>query len=270
MHFLAFDHREAFLELFGGDRERVADAKDLVYEAACATPGVHGVLVDERTGARTARRVRADGKLALAMPVERSGQQVFTFDFEDWRAHIDAFDPDVCKVLVRYRADGDAAANAVQRERLKELADALAPTRRAFLFELLVPGASVDERPELARRAMAECQEAGIEVDIWKLEGTPSLEAAAMLVQQARATGREDVVCQVLGAGADAATVREWLAAAGATDGYAGFAIGRSIWQEPLEAWRDGAADRDETARRIAERCGGFITAFEASRQATP
>src|SRR4051812_46390092 len=123
MHLLAFDHREAFLDLFDGVRDRVAVAKDLAYDAVRATPGDgHGILVDERLAPEVARRGKADGDVLLAMPVERSGQTVFTFDYDDWRGHIEDFDPDVCKVLVRYHPDGDPSDNALQRTRLKELA----------------------------------------------------------------------------------------------------------------------------------------------------
>ena len=45
----------------------------------------------------------------LAMPAERSGQNMFDFQYgEDFGEHIERFDPDFTKVLVRYNPDGDA------------------------------------------------------------------------------------------------------------------------------------------------------------------
>src|SRR5439155_1495646 len=73
------------------------------------------------------------------------------------------------------------------------------------------------------------------------------------LVSQARAGGRDDVVCVVLGRGANAAKVDHWLAQAATVDGFVGFAIGRSIWWDPLKAYVDGKIERVEGARRIAE-----------------
>ncbi len=49
------------------------------------------------------------------MPVERSGQNMFDFQYgEDFAAHIERFDPDFAKVLVRYNPEGDAAENSDQ------------------------------------------------------------------------------------------------------------------------------------------------------------
>ncbi len=58
-------------------------------------------------------------------------------------------------------------------------------------------------RPELMRRAIENCQNAGIEVDVWKIEGVDEREDAAMLAEQARrGPGRGGVRCVLLGRGA--------------------------------------------------------------------
>ena len=53
------------------------------------------------------------------------------------------------------------------------------------------------------RRAIAEIQDAEIEVDIWKIEGVDERSDCEMLVAQARSGGRDGVVCVVLGRGAE-------------------------------------------------------------------
>ena len=73
-----------------------------------------------------------------------------------------------------------------------------------------------------------------------------------MLVAQARAGGRDGVVCVVLGRGADDAKVDHWLQAAAPVDGFVGFAIGRTIWWDALKAYVDGKIER--AARRRADR----------------
>ena len=46
----------------------------------------------------------------FAMPVEKSGQDEFDFDYgEDFAKHIETFDPSFVKVLVRYNPESDAA-----------------------------------------------------------------------------------------------------------------------------------------------------------------
>src|SRR5262249_26277885 len=166
----------------------IADAKHLIFEGivqalgTSADPRLTGVLVDEQFGSTIPEEARAKG-LKLAMPAERSGQNTFDFEYgEEVGEHIERFDPDFPKVLVRYNPDGDADENRAQLAKLKRLSDWLHKRDRKFLFELLVPAepAQLDSvggdaerydselRPELMRRTIAETQDAGIEVDIWK------------------------------------------------------------------------------------------------------
>ena len=169
------------------------------------------------------------------MPVEKSGQNEFDFEYGDeFGEHIEKFDPDFSKVLVRYNPDDAAELNERQLGRLKRLADWLHEHDRKFLFELLVPAtdeqlASVggdterydaELRPELMRRAIAETQDFGCEVDIWKIEGVDAREDAEMLARQTRVgEGREGVVCVLLGRGASDEKVDQWLRAAVAGGG---------------------------------------------------
>jgi 5-dehydro-2-deoxygluconokinase len=222
-----------------------------------------------------------EASLVLAMPAERSGQEYFDFQYgDDFGAHIERFNPDFTKVLVRYNPDGDAQANSTQAEKLKRLSDWLHAHERKFLFELLVPAvesqlAQVDGdsdrydaelRPQLMRRAIAELQDAGIEVDIWKIEGVEERSDCEMLVAQARTGGRDGVCCVVLGRGADDAKVDHWLTQAAGVDGFVGFAIGRSIWWDPLKAYVEGKIERAAGARKIAENYLRFIAVYERAK----
>src|ERR1017187_1591912 len=298
LYILAFDHRGSFQKKFFGiqgepDPEQtaiIADAKHLIFEGmlqavgAGANAEVTGVLVDEQFGSTVPEEARARG-LRLAMPAERSGQKTFDFQYgDDFGAHIERFDPDFTKVLVRYNPDGDAPENRVQLDKLKQLSDWLKAHGRKFLFELLVPaedqqlesvGGDSDRydaqlRPELMRRAIAEIQDAGIDVDIWKIEGVDERSDCEMLVAQARSGGRNGVVCVVLGRGADDAKVDQWLPAAAPVDGYVGFAIGRSIWWDPLKAYVDGKIERAAGARTIAENYLRFVKVYERAEGKAP
>ena len=114
---------------------------------AGAEAGVTGVLVDEQFGSTVPRR-RTEAGLKLAMPAERSGQNMFDFQYgEEFGEHILAFDPDFTKVLVRYNPDGEAAENAEQLRKLKSLSDWLKQHDRKFLFELLVPAEPAQLEP---------------------------------------------------------------------------------------------------------------------------
>ena len=91
-----------------------------------------------------------------------------------------------------------------------------------------------------------------------------------MLVAQARSGGRDGVVCVVLGRGADDAKVDHWLATAAPVDGFVGFAIGRSIWWDPLKAYVDGKIERAEGARKIAENYLRFVKVYERAEGKAP
>ena len=292
LYILAFDHRGSFQKNLLGisgdptpdETERIDDVKRLIFEGMLvavgegAEAGATGVLVDEQFGSNIPEQAREHG-LKLAMPVEKSGQEEFDFQYgEDFPAHIERFDPDFSKVLVRYNPDGDAAMNAEQLTRLKRLADWLHSTNRKFLFELLVPAtaeqlASVDGdsgrydaelRPELMRRAIEDAQNAGVEVDVWKIEGIDEQGDAAMLAEQARSgTGRDGVTCVLLGRGASTEKVEHWLQVAAPVEGFVGFAIGRSIWWDALKGFLAGDLDRETAAKQISDNYLHFVRVYE-------
>ncbi|MFL5823520.1 MAG: 2-deoxy-5-keto-D-gluconate 6-phosphate aldolase domain-containing protein [Solirubrobacteraceae bacterium] len=292
LYVLAFDHRGSFQKkMFGieGDptpeeTETIASAKRVIFEGMLKAvergldASAAGVLVDEQFGSDIPSRTR-EGGLKLAMPVEKSGQDEFDFQYgDDFGGHIESFDPDFSKVLVRFNPEGDAEMNSRQLARLKELADWLHSHDRRFLFELLVPATDeqlesvggdgdrydAELRPELMRRTIEEIQAFGIEVDIWKIEGVDERSDAAMLSEQARSgAGREGVVCVVLGRGASTEKVSQWLEAAAPVEGFVGFAIGRSIWWDALKSWLAEELDREAAASQIAENYLYFIGVYE-------
>jgi myo-inositol catabolism protein IolC len=298
LYILAFDHRGSFQKKFFGiegdpDPEQtamIADAKHLIFEglqsavAEGAEAPLTGVLVDEQFGGSVPEEARAQG-LKLAMPAERSGQNMFDFQYgEEFGEHIERFDPDFTKVLVRYNPDGNAQENGEQLKKLRRLSDWLHSKDRKFLFELLVPAEEdqlqavdgsterydAELRPELMRRTIADIQAAGIEVDIWKIEGVDERADCEMLASQARTGGRDGVVCVVLGRGADDAKVDHWLEQAAPVDGFVGFAIGRSIWWNPLKEYVDGKIERSAGASEIAKNYLRFVEVYERAEGKAP
>ena len=297
LYILAFDHRGSFQKkMFGiqGDptpeeTATISDAKRLIYEGMVEAvkrglePSTAGVLVDEQFGGDIPQDARSQG-LELAMPVEKSGQNEFDFEYgDDFGAHIEKFDPDFSKVLVRFNPDDDEEMNERQLGRLKRLADWLHENERKFLFELLVPATDdqlaqfegetdrydAEMRPELMRRAIEEIQNFGIEVDIWKIEGVDERSDAEMLAEQTRAgQGRDNVACVLLGRGASTAKVEQWLEVAAPVDGFIGFAIGRSIWWDALKGFLDKSLDRKTAASQIADNYLHFVKVYEGEKVA--
>src|SRR5258708_92897 len=273
LYVLPFDHRASFeTRLFGWkpplsavQTAAIAGAKQIIYEGFKAAPAAgvptekSGVLVDEQFGAAVLRDAATDG-VATACPAEKSGQDEFDFEYgEDFARHIEAFDPTFCKVLVRYNPEGDRALNRSQAARLRRLSDFLAAKNRSrFMFELLVPA----EKAQIAKlrgdkkaydlelgprwmvEAIRELQDAGVEPDLWKIEGLDRREDCQAIVAAARAGGRDHVGCIILGRGEDDRKVRDWLAIAAGGPGFIRLAGGRTPFWDPLVAWRGKQATR--------------------------
>ena len=149
IYLLAFDHRGSFQsKLLGIPGEptpeevaRISEAKGIIFAGFRKalddglSLGGAGILVDEQFGAAIARDALALGA-QLAMPVEKSGQDEFDFEYgEAFGEHIAAFDPTYSKVLVRYNAEGDPEMNRRQAARLARLGDWLHSSGRKLLFD---------------------------------------------------------------------------------------------------------------------------------------
>src|SRR3954454_20804477 len=108
LYILAFDHRGSFQKkMFGieGDPDEeqtrtISDAKHLIFEGLIkateqgAPAEAVGCLVDEQFGGSFAPEGKERG-FKLAMPVEKSGQNEFDFQYGDqFGEHIEKFDPD--------------------------------------------------------------------------------------------------------------------------------------------------------------------------------
>ena len=287
LYILAFDHRGSFEKMVGGGQDKVAGAKRLIWEGfqravdEGAPKRAAGILVDPQYGPDVAREAKAGG-YKLAMPVEKSGQVEFEFEYGDkFGEKIEEFDPDFNKVLVRYNPEGDAELNKRQLVKLRQLSEWLHERRRKYLFELLVPaepaqlervGGNEDRydselRPELMLEAILQLQNGGVEPDVWKIEGIDDREACCEIAQLCRREGRDRVSCVVLGRGASDEKVDEWLRAAAGLDGYIGFAIGRSIFAESVKAYAADPDDfdRDAAVEKIARNYLRFIEVYEGA-----
>jgi 5-dehydro-2-deoxygluconokinase len=201
------------------------------------------------------------------MPVEKSGQEEFDFEYgENYPKHIEEFDPTFVKVLVRYNPESEATLNKRQLQRLKKLSDYLAQKKRTFLLELIVPalpsqlaklGGSkekydIELRPKLMVESLEEIQAAGVEPSIWKLEGVNKPESAKAVVKQAQSSGRKVGVI-TLGRGESKEKVQEWLKVGAKIPGIIGFAVGRTIFWQPLADHKAGKISRKEAVEKIAQ-----------------
>ncbi len=291
LYLLPFDHRSSFEKgLYGWSgalsaeqTERIAKTKEVIYDAfkRALTKGLTkdraGILVDEQFGAAILRDAARNG-FTVAMAAEKSGKAEFEFEYgDDWAAHIEAFKPTFVKVLVRYNPEDDEALNRRQATRLKLLADYCHSHSHYFMFEMLVPATheqmdrldgdqhlyDTDLRPSLMIDAIKELQNAGVEPDIWKIEGLDHRADCVKIVETARHGGRDNVGCIILGRGSNDQKVLEWLRNAAGVPGFIGFAVGRTSFWDPLVALRDNKMSREQAVEEIARRYLEWVAAFQ-------
>lgn len=149
------------------------------------------------------------------------------------------------------------------------------------MFELLVPAekAQLDRlkgdkkaydlelRPTLMAQAIEQLQDAGVEADVWKIEGLERRADCETIVAAACRGGRDKVGCIILGRGEDDQKVRAWLTTAAAVPGFSGFAVGRTSFWEPLVNWRANKITRAGAVAEIVKRYREFVDIFDAAKK---
>jgi 5-dehydro-2-deoxygluconokinase len=263
LYVLPFDHRATFSKnMFGwqgplnpDQTAQIAAVKQVIYDAfkaavADGVPKDHaGILVDEQFGAAILHDAHKQGFIT-SCPAEKSGQNEFHFEYgESFGQHIEQFDP----------------------------TDFLHQSNRLYMFELLVPAESaqlqrlgndkkaydLELRPALMVQAIHELQDAGVEADVWKIEGIERKEDCQKVVAAARRGGRDRVGCIVLGRGEDDKKVRQWLTTAAGVPGFIGFAVGRTVFWNPLVDYRANKITRDAAVAQIAASYRQWVDLFE-------
>lgn len=291
MFILAFDHRASFAkmilskeELSPAEIELVRNYKYIIYQGAlkAITQGVPkeqaAILVDEYSGDKVLQEAKAKG-LTSILTTEKSGKPEFMFEYQDFQAHIEKYKPTFTKALVRYNPEGDLALNERSRWQLKVLSDFSHTHGYKFLIEPLIPATEtqltqvsgdkhrydVELRPDLTVRMIKEMQTAGVDPDIWKIEGMEQAIAYEEVVAQARSGGRASVSCVILGRGESKEGVEKWIKAGKNVPGIVGFAIGRTIFADSLNQLHLQKISEVQAVENIANNYLHFYQLFTSS-----
>ncbi len=263
LYILAFDHRNTFIKN-GFSEKEIISAKQIIYEAFKSAvsnriPKENGaILIDEQFGDEILKDAISSGYITL-LTTEKSGQKKFEFEYgDDFEGHIKKFNPTFVKALVHYQENEDFG-----KDELKKLNDFCKTSNFKFLIEILT---DADEKSELTKTAILEFQELGIEPDVWKIEGMNRPEDYSAVISQARSGGRDNVAIVVLGRGESVENVNIWLKAGAKVDGVVGFAIGRSIFWQPLEDFHKGKITREAAAKQIGQSYMQFYKVFREAK----
>ncbi len=291
LYILPFDHRGSFVKgMFGiEEREltpdeslRVIEFKKIIYDAfqksVETTVPKEGaaLLVDEQFGAEILTDAGEKGFITI-ITTEKSGQELFTFEYGDeFGVHLKKFSPTFAKALLRYNAQEDASKNAQQLKTLKQLSDFCHENDMKLLVEPLIPPTDTqlqemgndkrrfdtEVRPGLMVQMAIEFHEAGVEPDIWKVEGLSDPEQYKAFVLETQKDGREHVGTVILGRGETKDKVEEWMRAGRNVPGIVGFAVGRTIFWDPLIEYGDEKISREQAVSKISENYNYFYTLF--------
>lgn len=294
LYLLPFDHRHSYVtgmfqftgQLTPDQRAAITESKQVIYDGfrLALAQGVPfadaGILIDEEFGAEILRDATTNGYVT-AVSTEKSGSAEFEFEYgEDFASHIAAFKPTFAKALVRFNPEGDADLNRRQTARLKQLSDYCRAVRQPFMFELLVPPTAAQlaqahgfkttfdllVRPPLMLQAIRALQDAGIEPDVWKIQGLERRSDCEHIVATARRNGRSKVGCIVLGHDAEEAQVVRWLETAATVRGFIGFAVGRTTFWNAVAAYVAKQVTRAEAVSLVARRYREWVSVFQRAR----
>ncbi len=267
---LPFDHRAGFAQKMLGfgeiltlDEKRIVTSyKQIIYEAIfkAIDMGIakehSAVLVDEVYGLDILKDAKEKGLITM-QTIERSGQDFFDFEYEDWKDHLTNIMPSFAKALVRYDVSAD---NSEQLGRLKKLSDFCIEKKIGLLIEPLMQNKNYEKevydneyRCLDLNKMILEMQDFGIEANIWKIEGLYKKEQYVEVVKTARNTKeRNDVGIIILGRNESKEHVNQWIVAGRDVDGVVGFAVGRTIFWEPLMKYKNAEISRGMAVEAIA------------------
>jgi len=292
LYILPFDHRATFAQKFFNknsvgqlseqERQLITEYKKIIYEGfqKAVQKGVPkenaAILIDEEFGDEILKDAKENGFVVL-LTTEKSGQEEFEFQYGgDFPAHIEKYSPQFVKVLIKYNPEDAQGLKNRQLEKLKTVSDFCTVKGFKFLLEVLIiptekQSGSVNNskeefdktlRPNLTVWMIKEFQLAGVEPDVWKLEGFDSKEDYDKIVESVRESGRSNVSLVILGRGENEEKVDEWLKIGKDVVGVIGFAVGRTVFWQAISDFRNGVKNREEAVIQIGDNFTNFYKIF--------
>lgn len=265
---LPFDHRASFAKMFGftnltpEEKNYIISAKKLIYEAfkkavsQSVPKDQASILVDEEYADEILKDAIAQGFTTI-LTTEKSGQEGFSFEYGDkFGEHLEKYNPTFAKALIRYKPDADWT-------NLKTLSDYCHTHGYKFLLEMLM-GINTPT-PQNFLPAIDDLRKQNIEPDVWKLEGMENKNDYESVVAKIREEERQNVGLVILGRAESKEKVEQWIKAGRDVKGVIGFAVGRTVFLQPLTDLKNVKIREEEAISQIADNFKYFYDIF-ASR----
>ncbi|WP_236190928.1 bifunctional 5-dehydro-2-deoxygluconokinase/5-dehydro-2-deoxyphosphogluconate aldolase [Pseudomonas paraglycinae] len=273
----AFDHRGQLVELAqkgGRDLGAIGELKQLFIKAVervendlreQSIEADVGLLADQRFGQDSLNAATGRGWW-VARPVEVQGSRPLAFEHgRSIGSNLIAWPQEqIIKCLVQFHPDDEPMLRLEQEAQIKALYQASQVSGHELLLEIIPPKDHPSPHPDVLYRALKRLYNLGIYPAWWKIE-TQSAEEWQQLDELIQA---RDPYCRgvvLLGLNAPASALAEGFQQASQSQTCRGFAVGRTIFQEPSRAWLAGEID-DETLIRQVQ--GTFVELIDAWRTA--
>jgi 5-dehydro-2-deoxygluconokinase len=271
----AFDHRPQFFELAqeaGAPESRLPRLKELFVDAVEEVdrmPGMRGrtgMLCDDRYGQAALNAATGRGWW-IGRPVELPGSNPLEFDRgRSIGTTLIAWPQEhVVKCLVQFHPDDPIEHRLEQETQLRTLYDAVQASGHELLLEIIPPRTRPRE-PDTVVRSMKRLYNLGILPEWWKLEPMDAVQWRAIdeLITE------RDPYCRgvvLLGLGAAPAQLADGFRSARASRTCRGFAVGRTIFQEPSRHWLAGTIDDATLVQRVRDNFAALIESWRAMRE---
>jgi myo-inositol catabolism protein IolC len=271
---LPFDHRASFIkgllgektELTFDEKEYIKEQKQIIYEGfkKALENGVEkeeaAILVDEDFGKQILEDARTNG-IQIVVSVEKSGTKEFDFNYSDFSNHLKAYEGSIAKVLLHIDSFKEEEKAKEQVEKLKRLNDWCKENNYKLLIEPL--SSSKENQLEDELFIIQTLNKNGIEPDIWKVQGFYKREDYEKLSEEVTKEGKESVGLVILGGGEEKEKVEEMIRAGIGVNRIIGFAIGRTVFWEPIISLKNAEITREEAILKIAKNYLHFYNIFK-------
>lgn len=270
----AFDHRSQLYDLArqaGAPESRLPALKRLLVETVAQTEsklklqGSLGALIDDRYGEDALHAATGRGWW-VGRPVEQPGSNPVIFELgssigsvlEHWPKE------QVVKCLIIYHPDDLPDRRLAQESQVRTLCEATNETGHELLLEL-IPGDDLPLQADTIIRTMTRFYNLGIHPDWWKLPPFPSEQWARIdELIEARDPYSRGVV--MLGLNAPIEHLIASFEEAKDSRTCRGFAVGRSIFQDPARDWLHGKIDDQALIQRCCDSFEQLILAWQRIR----